>query len=84
VVGLLDVICRECDTAELPHTILVSRRSEQNDARIRSGNSELDPSLRPHRLISRDDEAELLGVEREGAVLIRDRNIHKLHCLIIR
>jgi hypothetical protein len=57
-------------------------RGEQHQARLCSGDAELDPALTlAHRLVGRDLQADLLGPELERLVLVAHRDADELHPL---
>jgi hypothetical protein len=74
-VGRFDVVACERAIEEGADTVFMAIRREQHDAGARHRHAQLDPALaRAHRLVGGDLEAELVGVEGEGAVLVGDRN----------
>src|SRR3569833_3104133 len=75
----LDVVARERAVEEGADAILVARRREAHEAGRRVRDAQLDPALaRPHRLVGGDREAELAGIEGEGAFLVADRDADEL------
>ena len=67
----LDVVAGERTVEERADAIFMAFGREQHDARRRMRDAQLDPALAwAHRLIGRDREAELLGVELERALLV--------------
>jgi hypothetical protein len=84
LVGPLHVVGDEGDVRESADAILPALRREQQDTRLRTGNSQLDPPLRVvEQLACGDDEAELLGVESDRAILSRTGTLANLIPLIM-
>src|SRR5262245_17318089 len=81
-VGLLHVVAGERHAREAADSIFVAGRREEGEARLASGDLELDPSPAfAHRLIGDDLETELVGVEGERSILVLDRDAHELDAL---
>src|ERR1700741_975143 len=70
LVMLLHVIPPERDRLERADPIFVSRRREQDYARLRAGNAQLEPTLLAEGLVGHDLEAELFGVELQRLLLV--------------
>src|SRR5580693_921445 len=70
--GGFDVVRPESDV-HLAAGLETLAEFEKDDARLRAGDAELDPTLLlAERLVGDQAKAELFGVEREGAILIGD------------
>src|SRR5262249_50482939 len=88
LVGLLHVVARERPVEERADALFVPIGGEEDDAGLRRADAELDPALLAHRLVGDDLEAELLGVEGYGGLLVAGRDAHELemrnHAPILR
>ena len=75
-----DVVTPEGNGLELADALLVTLGRLKGDARLRSGNEELNPPLRVcERLVGDHFQSQRLGVEVQRNVLIANRNAYELY-----
>src|SRR5262249_61475017 len=89
LVRLLDVVARERAVEEGADALFVPVGREEDDARLRGADAELDPALRlAHGLVGDDLEAQLLRVEGDRGVLVAGGDADELetrhHAPILR
>ena len=68
LVSFFDVFAPEREMRKSTDVAFVFFGSEEDDPGFRAGNSQLDPALLAEGLVGEDVEAELFGVEGQGAV----------------
>ena len=79
-VGLLQIVAGVGHVHERANPALVLNGGEQNNARFRFRNAQLDPALLiVERLVGDDGESQFLGVKIERPILIRHRDTDKFY-----